>query len=224
MIPASSGHHPAPSISAAVNRSSAGPRDRLRARAVLQDTQRKTFADFESMLRGPSCRAGRRVRRRAASTIPNTHALEVAMLEGFLRRHASVGIGLEMFERDVQGAVNQYRARGLRPKEQFLGACVPGRRYDTITGRSSSSREAHHLPVTAVECAAPDRQRRSEDADGRRRGSGRSSDLAARDLECPTSGDYYAPVPRADGRASAVHGDSKSATRRRTTASIPRNA
>ena len=52
------------------------------------------------------------------------------MLEGLARRRAGITLALEMFERDVQPALDEYAA-GNMAEEQFLKASRPWPRYAT---------------------------------------------------------------------------------------------
>ena len=61
---------------------------------------------------------------------PNTHRLEAAILEGLKRRGVSPTLSLEMFERDVQVAVDAYRA-GKTSEDEFLKTSRPWPRYAT---------------------------------------------------------------------------------------------
>jgi uncharacterized iron-regulated protein len=61
---------------------------------------------------------------------PNTHRLEAAILEGLSRRRAAATVSLEMFERDVQGAVDAYLA-SRTDEPAFLAASRPWPRYAT---------------------------------------------------------------------------------------------
>jgi uncharacterized iron-regulated protein len=154
----------------------------------VYDTQRKAFTDFESMLadlvRADVVFVGEQ------HDDPNTHALEVAMLEGFLRRHASVGVGLEMFERDVQGAVDQY-VRGGTSEEQFLAASRPWPRYATDYRAIVELAKAHHMSVIASNVPRRIATDVSKNGMSSIDALGSDRDLAARDLQCATSGDYY---------------------------------
>jgi uncharacterized iron-regulated protein len=172
----------------------------------VYDTQRKTFTDFESMLadlvRADVVFVGEQ------HDDPNTHALELAMLEGFLRRRASVGVGLEMFERDVQGAVDQY-VHGVSTEEQFLAASRPWPRYATDYRPIVELAKAHHLEVTASNVPRRIATDVSKNGMSVVEKLGDDRHLAARDLECATSGDYYARfVEQMGGHPPA--GDSKS--------------
>lgn len=61
---------------------------------------------------------------------PNTHRLERALLEGLARRRGDIILSLEMFERDVQGRLDQLRA-GTLPEAEFLASSRPWPRYAT---------------------------------------------------------------------------------------------
>lgn len=94
----------------------------------VYDTRRRAFTDFEMMLADLS---------RADVVLvgeqhddPNTHRLESAILQGLMRRQVPVTVSLEMFERDVQGNVDQYLA-GTMTEEEFLKASRPWPRYAT---------------------------------------------------------------------------------------------
>src|SRR5512139_1331721 len=70
------------------------------------DTRRKAFTDFETMLadlaRADVVLVGEQHDDR------NTHRLEAAVLQGLMRRQVPLTVSLEMFERDVQTALDQY--------------------------------------------------------------------------------------------------------------------
>ena len=54
----------------------------------------------------------------------NTHRLELAILEGLLRRRAKPVVSLEMFERDVQPTLDGYLA-GRITEEELLKSARP---------------------------------------------------------------------------------------------------
>src|SRR6478752_8371909 len=94
----------------------------------VYDTRSKAFGDFESMLASLA---------RVDVVIvgeqhddPNTHRLELAVLQGLRRRKVSVQVSLEMFERDVQPAVDAYLAGGSS-EAQFRDTSRPWPRYAT---------------------------------------------------------------------------------------------
>jgi uncharacterized iron-regulated protein len=61
---------------------------------------------------------------------PNTHRLELAILEGLARRRGSIVLSLEMFERDVQASLDAYLA-GTIAEDEFLMQSRPWPRYKT---------------------------------------------------------------------------------------------
>jgi uncharacterized iron-regulated protein len=94
----------------------------------VYEADRQSFTDFERMLADLT----------KADVIfvgeqhddPNTHRLEVALLEGLKRRGASPTVSLEMFERDVQPMLDAYRS-GKTNEDEFLKASRPWPRYAT---------------------------------------------------------------------------------------------
>ncbi len=94
----------------------------------VYDSDRKRFTDFEAMLadlaRADVLFVGEQ------HDDPNTHRLELAILEGLARRRGNVALALEMFERDVQGLVSEY-ASGSTAEDAFLKGSRPWPRYAT---------------------------------------------------------------------------------------------
>ncbi len=86
----------------------------------------KSFTDFEAMLqelsRADAVFLGEQHDDRG------THALQLAVLEGLARRNVKVVLSLEMFERDVQPALNAYLA-GTMPESAFLASSRPWPNY-----------------------------------------------------------------------------------------------
>ena len=152
------------------------------------ETRQKSFSDFESMLadlaRADVVFVGEQ------HDDPNTHRLELAIAEGLLRRKVPVMIAMEMFERDVQGALNQYLA-GTMTEDQFLAASRPWPHYATDYRPIIEFAKAHQIPVIASDVPrsiATDVANHGEavlDQLGPRRS------LAARELDCPMNGNYY---------------------------------
>jgi uncharacterized iron-regulated protein len=110
------------------------------------ETGRQAFTDFESMLadlaRADVVFVGEQ------HGDPNTHRLEAAILSGLLRRGVSVTVSLEMFERDVQGVLDEY-LQGERGEEQFLASSRPWPRYATDYRALVEMARAHQWPVLA---------------------------------------------------------------------------
>lgn len=94
----------------------------------VYDSRHKRFADFEVMLaeiaRADIVLVGEQHDDR------NTHRLELALLEGLMRRRTPITLSLEMFERDVQKALVDYEAGDIS-EEDFLKASRPWPRYAT---------------------------------------------------------------------------------------------
>lgn len=100
------------------------------------DSARGQFSDFESMVaalaRADVVFVGEQ------HDDPNTHRLERAILEGLARRRGGLILSLEMFERDVQDRVEQFRLGHLSEAE-FLATSRPWPRYATdYKGRTST--------------------------------------------------------------------------------------
>jgi uncharacterized iron-regulated protein len=92
------------------------------------DTRNRSFTDFEAMLaeiaRADVVLVGEQ------HDDPNTHRLESALLQGLVRRNVPVTVSLEMFERDVQPALDAYLG-GRNSEEDFLKISRPWPRYAT---------------------------------------------------------------------------------------------
>ena len=94
----------------------------------VYDTDDKRFVDFEAML----------VELAKADVVfvgeqhddPNTHRLELAILEGLGRRRGGVIVSLEMFERDTQEPLEHFLMDHVS-EEDFLKVARPWPRYAT---------------------------------------------------------------------------------------------
>jgi len=92
------------------------------------DTHHHRFIDFESMLADAT----------TADVVflgeqhddPATHRLEAATLEGLARRRSNIVLTMEMFERDVQPALDGY-LNGRSTEGDFLAISRPWARYAT---------------------------------------------------------------------------------------------
>jgi uncharacterized iron-regulated protein len=88
-----------------------------------------------------------------------THRAELAIYEGVrARRRGQVVLALEMFERDVQPALDDYLA-GRTAEEQFLSNARPWNNYATAYRPLIESARAAHLPVVASNFPAPLRRK-----------------------------------------------------------------
>jgi uncharacterized iron-regulated protein len=162
------------------------PHPRIAAAYVperVYDTRRGAFTDFESMLadlaRADVALVGEQ------HDDPNTHALEAAMLQGLMRRGVGVTVSLEMFERDVQGALDAYLA-GTVAEEEFLKGSRPWPRYATDYRALVEMAKAHGWSVIASN--VPRRLASAVAKSGREALAGvpdTDRPLFARDLQCP---------------------------------------
>lgn len=118
----------------------------------VYDTHKKTFIDFESL-----------ASRLAAADLvfvgeehndPATHRMELAILEGVARRRDSVTLALEMFERDVQPALDRYLS-GTATEEQFLAESRPWKNYATDYRPLIELARSRGWPVVASDVPRP---------------------------------------------------------------------
>jgi uncharacterized iron-regulated protein len=152
------------------------------------DTRQKAFSDFETMLadlvRADAVFVGEQ------HDDPNTHRLELAIVEGLVRRGAPVVIAMEMFERDVQDVLDKYAA-GTITEEQFLKESRPWPRYATDYRPIVEFARANKLPIVASN--VPRRIASLVGKSGLTALDGLGGDrrLAARELQCPVTGSYF---------------------------------
>jgi len=153
------------------------------------DTRQKGFSDFESMLadlaRADAVFVGEQ------HDDPNTHRLELAIVEGLTRRGVAVVVAMEMFERDVQRSLDQYAA-GTTTEEQFLKDSRPWPRYATDYRPIVEFAKAHKLPIVASNVprrVASDVGKVGMSAVEKLAAADRA--FAAREMPCPASGSYY---------------------------------
>ena len=122
---------------------------------------------------------------------PNTHALELAILEGLMRRRSDLILSLEMFERDVQGAVESFRAGDLSETE-FLELSRPWPRYATDYKRLVDLAVAHGWPVVAANVPRAVASEVAGEGLGVLDGKPDAERAwFAADLECPTDDTYF---------------------------------
>lgn len=154
----------------------------------VYDTRQRAFSDFESMLadlaRADVVFLGEQ------HDDPNTHRLELAVVEGLTRRRVSLVIALEMFERDVQPLVDQYLAGGIT-EDQFLAGSRPWPRYASDYRPLIEFARGHRIPVIASD--VPRRIASDVSKTGMSAVDALGADrvLAASDLPCSTRGEYY---------------------------------
>lgn len=154
----------------------------------VYDARENRFTDFESMLADLSRLDVVFVGEQHND--PNTHRLERAILEGLARRRPQMVVALEMFERDVQPALDAYLS-GKMSEEEFLKVSRPWPRYLTDYRPLVEFARAHNWPVIAAN--APTHLSRQVARGGMAAyESMPESDraLLARTLNCPFD-DYY---------------------------------
>jgi uncharacterized iron-regulated protein len=151
------------------------------------ETHRRAFSDLEQMLADAASADVVFVGEEHDSA--NAHRLELAVVEGLTRRHRSLVLAMEMFERDVQPALDDYLS-GASTEQQFLASARPWPRYASDYRPSVEFAREHHLPVVASNVPrriAADVSKNGLDAVG----SLDDRHLVAAELVCPASGDYY---------------------------------
>ena len=164
------------------------------------DTRQKNFGDFETMLadlaRADAVFVGEQ------HDDPNTHRLELAIVEGLTRRGVPVVVAMEMFERDVQEHLDKYIA-GTITEAQFLKDSRPWPRYATDYRPILEFARVNKLPIVASNVP------RRVAADVGKTGLsvvdalGGDRRLAARELKCPLNGSYYDRFVEAMGSTHA---------------------
>ena len=149
----------------------------------VYDTKQHAFIDFETMLadlaRADVIFVGEQ------HDDPNTHRLELAVLEGLHRRGVAGAVSLEMFERDTQGTLNEFLA-GSKSEEAFLKDSRPWPRYHTDYRPLVDFAKAHGWPVIAANVPrrhATDVAKRGLEAVDQLSASDRPH--AAKEFECP---------------------------------------
>ena len=149
----------------------------------------KQFSDFESMMADVS---------RADVVFigeehddPNTHRLELALLEGLARRRGEIVLSLEMFERDVQEPLAHF-LMGHVDEADFLKAARPWPRYATDYKPLVDFAMSKNWPIVAgsvPRSIAAEVSRDGLDALKTRPASDRV--LFAREWRCPETGAYF---------------------------------
>lgn len=155
----------------------------------VYDSARGSFSDFETM--AASLSLADVVFLGEQHDDPNTHRLELAVLESLARRGRPVVLSLEMFERDVQEPLDHF-AMGHMPEAEFLGASRPWPRYATDYKPLVDFAIAHNWPIVAAnvpraiasEVAKSGMDALSSKSEADRR-------LFARNRQCPLGDDYF---------------------------------
>jgi uncharacterized iron-regulated protein len=186
----------------------------------VYDTHRKQFTDFESAIADA---AGADVLFLGEQhDDAATHRLEIAAIEGIARRRANVTLAMEMFERDVQPALDGYLA-GRTPETGFLALSRPWPHYATDYRPLVEFARAQKWPVVAS-----DVPRRLASLVSRRglkiildSISAADRAFAARDIICPHD-DYFARFAKTMSDMPSHSGDSTSESAAEKSAAIER--
>lgn len=161
------------------------------------DTHRGSFSDFETMA----------VDLAKADVVfvgeqhddPNTHRLELAVLEALARRGRNVIVSLEMFERDAQEPLEHF-LMGHMAEDEFLKASRPWPRYATDYKPLVDFAILKEWPVVAANVP---RSIASEVAKGGldvlQQKNADDRKLFASELKCPIGDDYFKRFAEAMG-------------------------
>ena len=143
---------------------------------------------------------------------PVAHAIEAELFRRAVSTYSpqrKVALSMEMFERDVQPVLDQYLA-GAITEEQFLKESRPWPRYATDYRPIIEFARTHHIPVIASDVPRRIATEVSKSGLAAVDELGADRQLAARELQCPTSGDYYERFLQAMG-GHPPSGDPKAA-------------
>jgi len=175
----------------------------------VYDTSLGAFSDFEAM--SASLVWADVVLVGEQHDDPNTHRLELAVLEGLARRKRSVIVSMEMFERDVQDPLDHFQM-GHLAEDEFLKQSRPWPRYATDYKPLVDFAIARDWPIVAANVPRPIA---SEVAKGGLEvlaaKTGDDRRLFAKDLECAAAGPYFMRFVEAMGghpAAGAAAGES----------------
>ena len=153
------------------------------------DSAHNRFADFESMLADVANSDVVFVGEQHDD--PNTHRLELAVLEGLLRRRQNMVVAFEMFERDVQEPLDHF-GMGHIPEDEFLKASRPWPRYATDYKPLVDFAAAHNLPLLASNVPRSIASEVSRTGlDVLKTKSDAEKKWFAAELQCPLGDDYY---------------------------------
>jgi uncharacterized iron-regulated protein len=170
----------------------------------VYDTDHKRFSDVEAMLHELA----------KADVVfvgeqhddPNTHRLELAILEGLARRRSGVIVSLEMFERDVQEPLGHFLMDHLT-EDEFLKVSRPWPRYATDYKPLIDFAMSKQWPVVAANVPRPIASEVSKA--GFAALDSKSEDERkwfARERQCPTDDEYFKRFVEAMGDHPAAPG------------------
>ncbi len=118
----------------------------------VYDTRRGEFSDFEAM--AADLAKADIVFVGEQHDDPNTHRLELAVIEALAMRGRSVILSLEMFERDAQEPLDHF-AMGHMAEDEFLKVSRPWPRYATDYKPLVDFAAARDWPVVAANVPRP---------------------------------------------------------------------
>ncbi len=181
----------------------------------VYDTVQARFADFEIMAADLA----------KADVIfvgeqhddPNTHRLELAVLEGLARRSRPAVVSLEMFERDVQEPLEHF-LMGHMEEAEFLKQARPWPRYATDYKPLVDFAIAREWSVLAAN--VPRRIASDVAKGGLEVLAGKPAEeraLFASDLQCPIGDEYFKRFAQAMGNHPAEGAGAASVEAQRTT-------
>jgi uncharacterized iron-regulated protein len=163
----------------------------------VYDTHRQRFIDFEAMLAEVTTADVLFLGEQHDDS--SAHRLEAGALEGLARRRSNVVLAMEMFERDVQPALDSYLA-GRTTEAEFLASARPWPRYATDYRPLVEFARAYKWPVIASD--VPRRLASLVSARGLKTTldslSTTDRAYAARDMLCPHDG-YFARFAKTMG-------------------------
>ena len=148
---------------------------------------------------------------------PNTHRLELAVLEALARRGRPAIVSLEMFERDVQEPLEHF-LMGHMDEPEFLKQARPWPRYATDYKPLVDFAIARDWAVLAANVPrriASEVSKGGLDALGTKPAEERA--LFASDLQCPIGDEYFKRFAQAMGGHPAPGTDAASVESQRTT-------
>ena len=154
----------------------------------VYDTRQNAFADFEAML--ADLTSADVVLVGEQHDDPNTHRLELAILEGLARRGTPLIVSLEMIERDAQPVLNRYLAGDIT-EAQFLAESRPWPRYATDYRALVEFARAGKRRVIAANVPRRMASEISKNGLGVVDGWTVDRPFAAKGIDCPPSGSYF---------------------------------
>ena len=175
------------------------------------NTATGTFGDFESM--AAALAKADVVFVGEQHDDPNTHRLELAILESLARRGRRAVVSLEMFERDVQEPLEHF-LMGHTDEAEFLKSSRPWPRYATDYKPLVDFAVSRQWPVVAANVPRPIASEVAKGGLDVLKGKSESDRrLFAADLKCPAEGEYFRRFGEAMGSHPAADASGDEARR-----------